>query len=238
MSWAFHVSIAVVGNPATKITPARARRRLISRRARTGARSTGRDTEGRCRWPPLQRVERRTLARCAILGQPRSGQLSRSAVKRGGHHPQSNSVGVSSALSCRERPGRPPPLNLRYVIFGGEALDPTELASWFARHGDTAPRLVNMYGITETTVHVTYRPLAMADAACAASVIGQPIPDLYLRVLDEHFEPVPPGVPGELFVGGAGIARGYLRRDELTAAHFLTDPHRSGQRLYRSGSPS
>ncbi|HYH45587.1 MAG TPA: condensation domain-containing protein, partial [Thermoanaerobaculia bacterium] len=79
-----------------------------------------------------------------------------------------------------------PPLALRTVIFGGEALEPTSLAPWFARFGDTAPRLVNMYGITETTVHVTYRPLTAADTAITSSPIGQPIPDLALHLTDPH----------------------------------------------------
>ena len=100
------------------------------------------------------------------------------------------------------------------------------------------PRLVNMYGITETTVHVTYRPISLADVeAGRGSVIGEPIPDLYIRLLDERGEPVPVGVPGEICVGGAGVARGYLNRPELTAERFVADPFDpSGQaRLYRTG---
>jgi amino acid adenylation domain-containing protein/non-ribosomal peptide synthase protein (TIGR01720 family) len=130
---------------------------------------------------------------------------------------------------------------LRLVIFGGEALDPASLEPWFARHGDTEPRLVNMYGITETTVHVTCRPLSLADARDARghhrSVIGVPIPDLSLAVMDRSLRPVPLGVPGELVVGGAGLARGYLGRPELTAERFVPDPSggRPGERLYRSG---
>ncbi len=127
---------------------------------------------------------------------------------------------------------------LRWVIFGGEALDLPSLAPWFARHGDQAPTLVNMYGITETTVHVTYRPLKAADAAGERrSVIGVPIPDLGLYVLDPWMRPAPVGVPGELAVGGAGLARGYLGRPELTASRFVPDPvgGHPGARLYRSG---
>jgi amino acid adenylation domain-containing protein len=129
----------------------------------------------------------------------------------------------------------PLPLALRYVIFGGEALEPDHLQPWFDRHGDQRPQLVNMYGITETTVHVTYRPLSAADARQSRSFIGEPIPDLYLYILDEWLEPVPPGVSGELYVGGAGLARGYLYRDELTAQRFIADPFHPGQRLYRTG---
>jgi amino acid adenylation domain-containing protein len=128
-----------------------------------------------------------------------------------------------------------PPLMLRTVIFGGEALEPAMLGPWFERHGDRTPRLVNMYGITETTVHVTYRPLTIDDVQSAASPIGVPIPDLSLDILDEHLEPVPLGFPGELHVGGAGLAQGYFRREALTRERFIDDPHRRGGRLYRTG---
>jgi aryl carrier-like protein len=89
-----------------------------------------------------------------------------------------------------------------------------------------------MYGITETTVHVTYRPLSLADLDTPASVIGVPIPDLLLYILDEAAEPAPIGVPGEMYVGGAGVARGYLNRPELTAERFV---HMNGRRLYKTG---
>jgi len=129
------------------------------------------------------------------------------------------------------------PLSLRHVIFGGEALDIASLRPWWDRHGDVQPRLVNMYGITETTVHVTYRVLTRADLAGGRSVIGCPIPDLQLYLLDNFLQPVPVGAVGEMFVGGAGIARGYLNRPELTAERFIPDPfsHRPGATLYRSG---
>ncbi|WP_239571871.1 non-ribosomal peptide synthetase, partial [Streptomyces sp. G44] len=130
-------------------------------------------------------------------------------------------------------------LALRTVIFGGEALDVGRLADWYARHPDTAPRLVNMYGITETTVHVTYAGLDSGLAArpgAAASPIGTGIPDLRLYVLDDTLQPVPPGAVGELFVAGEGLARGYLKRPGLTATRFLADPFgRPGTRMYRTG---
>ncbi|HEY6322916.1 MAG TPA: amino acid adenylation domain-containing protein, partial [Thermoanaerobaculia bacterium] len=129
-------------------------------------------------------------------------------------------------------------LALRVVIFGGEALDPASLAPWLARHGAVRPRLVNMYGITETTVHVTGRPLAESDVACGArSVIGQAIPDLTLRVLGPGLHLQPIGVPGELCVGGAGLARAYQGLPERTAEKFVPDPWAAepGARLYRSG---
>ncbi|MGW4401272.1 non-ribosomal peptide synthase/polyketide synthase [Amycolatopsis nivea] len=121
------------------------------------------------------------------------------------------------------------PLSLRYVIFGGEALDPVRLAEWRRRHPD-GPQLVNMYGITETTVHVTHRVLD--DRA----TVGVPIPDLRAYVLDACLEPVPPGVTGELYVAGAGLARGYLNRPGLTASRFVADPFgEPGTRMYRTG---
>jgi len=127
---------------------------------------------------------------------------------------------------------------LRLVIFGGEALNLQSLAPWFEKHGDVTPQLVNMYGITETTVHVTYRPLKNSDLSEASgSVIGTAISDLELYVLDAGMHPVPIRVPGEMFVGGAGVARGYLKRDDLTAERFVPNPFskRPGEKLYRSG---
>ncbi|WP_206795720.1 non-ribosomal peptide synthase/polyketide synthase [Amycolatopsis sp. MtRt-6] len=125
-------------------------------------------------------------------------------------------------------------LSLRYVIFGGEALDTRRLAGWFARHGDRAPRLVNMYGITETTVHVTHHDLA--SDVDTPGVIGTALPDLRGYVLDADLDPVPAGVPGELYVAGDGLARGYLGRPGLTAARFVADPFGApGSRMYRSG---
>ncbi|HVR99133.1 MAG TPA: amino acid adenylation domain-containing protein [Thermoanaerobaculia bacterium] len=126
----------------------------------------------------------------------------------------------------------PSELALRWVVFGGEALDLKSLAPWFERHGDRTLRLVNMYGITETTVHVTFRPVGESDLA-GGSVLGRPIPDLSLHLLDRHGAPVPVGVPGEMHIGGAGVARGYLGRPALTAERFVPDAF--GARLYRSG---
>ncbi|HJX29670.1 MAG TPA: amino acid adenylation domain-containing protein, partial [Thermoanaerobaculia bacterium] len=125
---------------------------------------------------------------------------------------------------------------LRWVIFGGEALAPRSLAGFAARH-PRQPRLVNMYGITETTVHVTIRPLAVEDLVADRSPIGRPIADLEGWVLGPGGEPVPIGAPGDLYVGGPGLARGYLNRPELTAARFVPHPapESPGERLYRSG---
>ncbi|MGH7869753.1 MAG: AMP-binding protein, partial [Candidatus Dormibacteraceae bacterium] len=129
-------------------------------------------------------------------------------------------------------------LALRYVICAGEALELQSLRPWFNRHGDEKPTVVNMYGITETTVHSSYRVIRASDLSRGrGSLIGVPIPDLHLHLVDENLKPVPPGVPGEICVGGAGVARGYLNRPELTCQRFLPDlfSQEPGGRIYRSG---
>jgi amino acid adenylation domain-containing protein len=126
---------------------------------------------------------------------------------------------------------------LRYVIFGGEALEPAWLRPWFERNPQQ-PTLVNMYGITETTVHVTYRPLSPADAQRpGSSPIGHRLSDMRVYILDEQGHEVPIGVAGELYVGGQGVARGYLHRPGLTAQRFVADPYSGepGARMYRTG---
>ena len=139
--------------------------------------------------------------------------------------------GLRATLTATGRSFRD--LAVRMIVFGGDALHVRELDQWFAEHGDQRPALVNMYGITETTVHVTFRRITTADlAGGASSPIGRPLPDLRGYVLDEHRQPVPVGVPGELYVAGDGLARGYLNRPELTAERFV---HEHGERLYRTG---
>ena len=137
----------------------------------------------------------------------------------------------------REQPETGRKLSLRYVVFGGEALELGRLADWYRRHADDAPRLINMYGITETTVHVSYmeldRNLALPGAG---SLIGEAIPDLRVYVLDNRLQPVPYGVIGEMYVAGAGLARGYWGRPDLTADRFVADPYGPpGTRMYRTG---
>ncbi|MDT3495733.1 amino acid adenylation domain-containing protein [Bacillus toyonensis] len=129
-------------------------------------------------------------------------------------------------------------LQLRYVIFGGEALEPISLLPWFQRYGEKNPQLINMYGITETTVHVTYYPITLDDVQHASrSNIGKRILDLEVYILDAYQQPVPIGVDGELYIGGEGLARGYLNRPELTAERFISHPFSSDPkaRLYRTG---
>ncbi|NYT96284.1 non-ribosomal peptide synthetase, partial [Salinispora sp. H7-4] len=128
-------------------------------------------------------------------------------------------------------------LSLRAVVFGGERLEPAELRPWTERLGLDAPQLINMYGITETTVHVTYHRLTAADLdPHAGSPVGSPLGDLRVHLRDEASNLVPTGVAGEICVGGLGVARGYLGRPALTAERFVPDPYGpAGSRLYRSG---
>lgn len=128
-------------------------------------------------------------------------------------------------------------LFLRYVIFGGEALSFDRLKKWYQNHSEQDPQLINMYGITETTVHVSYQKIEqkLLDGD-NQSLIGTAIPDLKIYVLNEWLEPVPPGVIGEMYVAGSGLARGYMGRSALTAERFIANPFGdSGTRLYRTG---
>ena len=128
-----------------------------------------------------------------------------------------------------------PPLSLRRIVFGGEALDPRRLAAWYDRHGTGGPELVNMFGITETTVHLTHTTLAAGAHDRAGSPVGRPFDGLVVRVLDDRLRPVPTGVLGEIYVGGAQVTRGYLHRPGLTATRYIADPAVAGGILYRSG---
>ncbi|MER5718766.1 amino acid adenylation domain-containing protein [Streptomyces sp. NPDC002132] len=128
-------------------------------------------------------------------------------------------------------------LALRYVVFGGEALDFRQPAQWYALHPSDEPVLVNMYGITETTVHASHLALDRSrTAGRSGSLIGRGLPGLALYVLDERLRPVPDGVTGEVYVAGAQLARGYLNLPGLTATRFVADPFGPpGSRMYRSG---
>ncbi|MFJ1709069.1 amino acid adenylation domain-containing protein, partial [Kitasatospora sp. NPDC088346] len=128
-------------------------------------------------------------------------------------------------------------LALRHVVFGGERLELGDLRPWTDRLGPDAPALINMYGITETTVHTTFHRLTATDLDTpTTSPIGSPLPDLGVHLLDAHGRLVPVGVVGEIHVSGPGVARGYLNRPELTAERFVPNPYGApGSRLYRSG---
>ncbi|MFJ4526309.1 amino acid adenylation domain-containing protein [Streptomyces sp. NPDC088810] len=130
------------------------------------------------------------------------------------------------------RPSDADDLAVRHVVFGGEALRYAALRPWYDVMGERA-QLVNMYGITETTVHVTYHAVTPEQAQTqTTSVIGRPLPHLTVTVVDQDGHACPPGVPGEIQVGGDGVTLGYLGRPELNAERF---PTLDGRRVYRSG---
>jgi amino acid adenylation domain-containing protein len=129
---------------------------------------------------------------------------------------------------------------LRLVVFGGERLNAGLLAGWIARRGDRQSALVNMYGLTETTVHASFRPVHHADLSQPArSPIGVPLPDLRFHVLNAAGERSAAGEPGELYITGAGVTRGYLNRAELTGDRFAAlpsaQPAARGERAHRTG---
>ncbi|MEO6502208.1 MAG: amino acid adenylation domain-containing protein [Jatrophihabitantaceae bacterium] len=124
-------------------------------------------------------------------------------------------------------------LPLRWVVFGGEALHFPDLEPWVEKYGDETPELINMYGITEITVHASYRRVRKADLTQTASLIGQALPGSDLLLLDPDLAEVPEGQIGEIVVTGPGVALGYLRQPELTQQRFVTAP--GGGRAYRSG---
>ncbi|WP_419736064.1 amino acid adenylation domain-containing protein [Pseudomonas sp. COR18] len=131
--------------------------------------------------------------------------------------------------------GSKAPLALRYVVFGGEALPTTVLRSWVARHGDQKPALINMYGITEATVHTTFKRVLGQDLETGAIVsVGQPLDGWRLHLLDANQAAVPRGTAGELYIEGAGVAQGYLNRASLNAERFIQLPGTS-TRAYRTG---
>ncbi len=128
--------------------------------------------------------------------------------------------------------------SLRYVIFGGEALEFHALKKWMDKYGDQQPQLINMYGITETTVHVTFKRILIDDLKNTDSNIGKPLPDLDVIIVDQNNKRVKEGEVGEILVVGPGVSRGYLRRDKLNQERFLQDTFirpNENQRMYKSG---
>ncbi|MBM9509253.1 non-ribosomal peptide synthetase [Actinacidiphila acididurans] len=126
-------------------------------------------------------------------------------------------------------------LALRLVVFGGEALNVRMLAPWFARHPSATCRIVNMFGITETTVHVTSETVTPSAVSSGSRSVGRALPGWSVSVRDAHGRVLPPGVPGEIVVGGAGVATGYRGRPGLTAQRFVAGGTTAGDRVYRSG---
>jgi amino acid adenylation domain-containing protein len=125
---------------------------------------------------------------------------------------------------------------LRAVFLGGERLDPSSLRGWVERHGATHPWLVNLYGLTETSVVATWHPITVGEIEHpGGSVIGRALPNCRVYLLDERLRPVPEGVVGELFVAGSAVACGYHGGSDSSAERFLPDPFHHGQRMFRTG---
>ena len=128
------------------------------------------------------------------------------------------------------------PASLRSVIIGGEKARLDAFAVW--KKAATNVRLLNTYGPTETSIAATWYELSHLDpATCGELPIGHPVPNTFAWVLDEHLRPLPAGVPGELYIGGVGVAPGYWQRPELSAERFIPDPFANdpASRLYRTG---
>lgn len=129
-------------------------------------------------------------------------------------------------------------LHLRYIFFSGEPLDLQSLRPWFERNGGEHPQLINMYAITETSGEVAYRRIGKNDLTPGVrSIIGKPFANIEVHILDEHLQTVAEGEPGEIFIGGETLARGYRNNPELTAQNFIPNPFKpgSGELLYRTG---
>jgi amino acid adenylation domain-containing protein len=124
--------------------------------------------------------------------------------------------------------------HLRLVIFGGEPLETKLLLPWFDRYSEDRCRLVNMYGITETTVHVTAQTITRNEALTTSRSVGSAIAGWYVYVLDQDQNILPFGIAGEIYVGGSGVAMQYINQPELTAERFVPDPFRGGI-MYKSG---
>ncbi len=122
---------------------------------------------------------------------------------------------------------------IRYVVFAGEALSPLKLKDWHKNQPNA--KLINMYGITEVTVHMTYKEIGTYEIQNGISNIGRPLHTGSIYLLDENLQPVPKGVIGEIYVGGEGVGRGYLHNESLTNARFIKNPFKDGDRLYKSG---
>ncbi|MFI2010030.1 amino acid adenylation domain-containing protein [Streptomyces jumonjinensis] len=166
----------------------------------------------------------------------RAPQEFRSLLHREGVTVLSQTPSAFTQLLSTEGPDAAQ-LAVRLLILGGEPLDARILLTWFDAHPERECRAVNLYGITETTVHCTWHTLARRDALAGTRSVGRPLPGWSLHILDGRGRPLPAGVPGEIHVGGVGLARGYHRRPGLTAQRFRPNDQETaaGTRLYRSG---
>ena len=124
-------------------------------------------------------------------------------------------------------------LSVRTVILGGEALNPSLLLCWKEKYPECT--LINMYGITETTVHATYKEITINEIRDGVCTIGRPLPTDKIYIVDENVNLLPPGVTGEICVAGKGVGRGYVNQEQLTAEKFIMNPHNPGERMYKSG---
>ena len=186
-------------------------------------------------WGALLYGGRLVVVPDAVVRSPED--LHAAAGGRTGHCPEPDAVGVLCAAGCRcaHKPSTEPSSTLEAVVFGGEALEPQRLRTWLDKHPGL-PRLINMYGITETTVHASFREIVAGDVDSAVSPIGVPLAHLGFFVLDGWLRPVPIGVVGELYVAGAGVADGYVGRPGLSATRFVACPFgEPGARMYRTG---
>lgn len=126
----------------------------------------------------------------------------------------------------------PRQLSIRYIIFAGDKLHPNKLIKWRQLYSDV--KFINMYGITETTVHTTYKEISELEISDGRSNIGKPIPTTQIYVLDDNLKFVPVGVPGRLYVSGEGLSAGYYNDAELTMQKYVSNPFAEGK-LYDSG---
>ncbi|SHE68963.1 amino acid adenylation domain-containing protein [Seinonella peptonophila] len=138
-----------------------------------------------------------------------------------------------TALSNYEQSQADHALCIRYLLLAGEALLPKQLRKWHKIYPQT--RIFNLYGPTEAAVYATIKEMDQQTMKCDQSNIGRPMPTTSAYVLDDQLQLQPVGVVGELYLGGAGVTRGYLNQPQLTKKRFITHPFRSGDRLYRTG---
>ncbi len=136
-------------------------------------------------------------------------------------------------LSAEEMKDETKELQLRYILFGGEAAQPIHLKAFYEKYPET--KLINVYGITETTVLATFKVISTVEINTNLSNIGKPLPDLKTYLFDKNMHLVPIGAPGEICIAGYGVSQGYLNRPALTAEKFVQNPYVPDERLYRSG---
>jgi acyl-coenzyme A synthetase/AMP-(fatty) acid ligase len=126
-------------------------------------------------------------------------------------------------------------LKLRYIVFGGERLIPSDLVSWIQFRPTQFTKLLNMYGTTETTIHSTIQEISAQQATSSTSIIGRPLKGLQALVIDENRVPVEEGKIGELVLSGPTVSAGYLNKEELTNQRFVEIQHYPSRKFYLTG---